>query len=82
MNLQSWCGSQRVSLPCMPSTHAISRRSLPVILALGATVTMVASANAANNTLEGQDTSKGGEAPGADLRCVKAYKVLQAYSFF
>ncbi|CAL8466106.1 g5642 [Coccomyxa elongata] len=29
---------------------------------------MVASANAANNTLEGQDTSKGGEAPGADMR--------------
>jgi hypothetical protein len=60
----AWRGPQRV-LPCLASAHKLTRRSLPVVLALGATVTMVATAQAA---VEGQDTSKGGEAPGADLR--------------
>ncbi len=61
----AWRGPQRVP-SCLTNVHAVTRRSLPIVLALGATVTMAATANAA---VEGQDTSKGGEAPGADLRC-------------
>jgi hypothetical protein len=53
--------------PCLAKGNLVSRRSLPIFLALGTSITMVASANA---DIEGKDTSKGGEAPGADLRSV------------
>ena len=44
-----------------------TRRALPALAALGVTMVMTSSAEA---DVEGKDTSKGGEAPGADLRQV------------
>ena len=45
--------------------QVFTRRALPALAALGITMVMASSAEA---DVEGKDTSKGGEAPGADLR--------------
>ena len=45
--------------------QVFTRRALPALAALGVTIVMASSAEA---DVEGKDTSKGGEAPGADLR--------------
>ena len=47
--------------------QVFTRRALPALAALGVTMVMASSAEA---DVEGKDTSKGGEAPGADLRQV------------
>ncbi len=45
--------------------HSITRRALPALAVVGVTMAMASTATA---DVEGRDTSKGGEAPGADLR--------------
>ena len=45
--------------------HTITRRALPALAIVGVTMAMSSTAKA---DVEGRDTSKGGEAPGADLR--------------
>ena len=46
--------------------HLITRRALPAFAIVGVTMAMASTAQA---DIEGKDDSKGGEAPGADLRC-------------
>lgn len=50
--------------------HTITRRVLPAFAFVGVTMAMSSTAKA---DVEGRDTSKGGEAPGADLRYGPSY---------